>query len=174
LAVQERGTTNDLIMQRQPIEVRFWSKVEKRGPDECWPWTAGKNRGGYGLFGVNRKSTLAHRFAWEQLNGPIPDGMFVCHHCDNPPCCNFSHLFLGSNQENVQDSANKGRWQETHHFSGYIGEGHPQHVLTKEQVLEIRRHYETGMVTMTFLAEKFGVHIPAISRIIHRLRWKHI
>jgi hypothetical protein len=95
------------------IEKRFWSKVDKRGPDECWNWTS-TERGGYGrLWSVDRHVS-AHRYSWELVNGPIPKvdshhGMCVCHHCDNPGCVNPAHLFLSDMAGNCADRDAKGR-----------------------------------------------------------------
>jgi hypothetical protein len=95
---------------------RFWSKVDKRGPDECWPFTGRTNgNGAYPGYGwirgpeANRRPLAAHRISWELHNGPIPDGLFVLHKCDFPPCTNPAHLFLGTNRDNMRDAAAKGR-----------------------------------------------------------------
>ena len=90
------------------IEQRFWAYVDVSG--ECWMWTGGKHHFGYGIFHTTaRSSVLTHRFAWEFENGPIPDGMYVLHHCDNPPCVRPDHLWLGTREENNRDRDLKGR-----------------------------------------------------------------
>jgi len=96
----------------------FWSKVDIRGKDECWNWTAGKLPTGYGLFYRKGHSKFTHRIAWEFVNGIIPDGMLVCHHCDNPACCNPAHLFLGTDFDNMSDMIKKGR---DRHLKGVDG-----------------------------------------------------
>lgn len=93
-----------------PVEPRFWPKVDQTGgPDACWPWMACRNRHGYGKVGVGGISVTAHRAVWELANGPIPAGLHVLHRCDNPPCVNPAHLFLGTNADNVEDKVRKGR-----------------------------------------------------------------
>ncbi len=87
----------------------FWSKVDLSS-GECWIWTGTRGPQGYGRIRVGgRRSTGAHRFAWEIVRGPVPDGLFVCHRCDNPPCVRPDHLFLGTASDNAWDCARKGR-----------------------------------------------------------------
>lgn len=95
-----------------PIAQRFWPKVDKRGVDECWPWTGARIPQGYGRMGAGspRRSLATHRVSWELANGAtIPSGMIVMHTCDNPSCVNPSHLKLGTTQDNNRDCIAKGR-----------------------------------------------------------------
>ncbi len=94
-----------------PIEERFLSKFDVDAESGCWVWNAATDRKGYGRLKRGRHHVFAHRYAWEYAYGSIPDGLFVCHHCDNPPCVNVAHLFLGTNADNVLDMKRKGRVQ---------------------------------------------------------------
>jgi hypothetical protein len=153
----------------QNIESRFWSYVEKT--EDCWLWTRSKNRKGYGRFCAcpiaNGHAIVgAHRFAYEITYGPIPAGMFVCHRCDVPSCVRPSHLFLGTDRDNIQDASHKGRMCH--------GEENHLHKLTAEQVLEIRSIYAEGERSTQSIGDSFGVSRAAIRLIVKRINWKHI
>lgn len=98
-----------------PFADRFWSCVDKNGPvhptlgTRCWVWLRGCNRFGYGAFTVAGKGQRAHRVSWEMAHGPIPDGLWLLHKCDNPKCVNPDHAFLGTALENARDREAKGR-----------------------------------------------------------------
>jgi hypothetical protein len=95
------------------IDARFWSRVAVRQPSDCWEWTGCRTALGYGRFGIGKRVVKAHRRAWELVNGAIPDGLWVLHKCDNPPCVNPSHLWLGTDAENQHDMSAKGRNHNT-------------------------------------------------------------
>lgn len=101
--------------------------------NECWAWTGGCQSGGYGVLHTKDKTWLAHRFSWTFANGSIPEGMQVLHHCDNPPCVRPEHLFIGTQKDNLQDMARKGRGRKpsvTHCPRG--------HEYTEENTYEYR------------------------------------
>ena len=153
------------------LEQRFWLKVNRRGPDECRPWTGSRNSQGYGQIrsGGRGPPVLAHRLAWELANGkPLPLDMDACHHCDSPPCCNPAHIWPGTAAENSADMVMKGR---APHRAGRVG---TKTKLTAADVIEIRRIREDKTETATALAHRFGVRISTISDITHRHYWKHI
>lgn len=93
-----------------PLAERFWRRVDKSGP--CWIWTGAQGHHGYGRIGIgghDGPTVLAHRVAWELSNGPVPEGLCVLHRCDNPPCVNPDHLFVGTQADNIRDCKEKGR-----------------------------------------------------------------
>ncbi len=151
-----------------PLE-RFWPKVDRSG-DGCWEWQGFVNAGGYGRFRIGDHHHQAHRAAWMLLAGPIPDGLFVCHHCDNPRCVRLSHLFLGSPLENMQDRDRKGRGR----VIGRPGERNPNALLTDEKVRAIRSIYAAGGTSHRELAAQFGVAVRTIRNVISGARWAHV
>lgn len=92
-----------------PFIHRFWRKVDTGEHDRCWEWQGGKNPKGYGRVKRAGSHESTHRVAYELHNGEGPGDLFVCHHCDNPPCANPSHLFLGTQSDNMVDAVEKGR-----------------------------------------------------------------
>ena len=151
---------------------RFWSKVDIRGPDDCWPWLAAKLRKtatrAYGRIGYKSHVLYAHRLAWVLTHGLIPEGICVCHRCDFGLCCNPKHLFLGTIADNTADMVEKGR------AASLGGEKNPRSKLTAEQVLEIRHRYAAGKVTQRKLATEYHVSQENISAITRRRTWFHI
>jgi HNH endonuclease len=105
------GRTFAAQLVTKPLEDRFWSKVDKSaGPNGCWLWTGSKTELGYGWIRRDGIAVKSSRVAWELANGKrIPEGMQACHRCDNPPCVNPEHIFVGSNEDNVADRIRKGR-----------------------------------------------------------------
>ena len=115
-----------------PREIRFWPKVNKDGPihpklkTRCWVWTAGVSRFGYGELAIGGgKKIRAHRFAWVLSHGPVPNGLFVLHRCDNPPCVNPEHLWLGTRVDNIADMVAKGRGSSGYRNATCCKRGHP-------------------------------------------------
>lgn len=156
----------------RPLEDRFWEKVNKDDPNGCWIWTGATNDKGYGQIqrgdrGEGRIST--HRLAWQLQHGPIPEGLDVCHECDNPPCCNPAHLFLGTHSDNMVDMYSKGRANKKPRH----GEQNHAAKLTADQVREIRLLCAKGM-TQNAVAQQFGVSEAAIQKIVKRKNWKHL
>ena len=142
----------------EPFSDRFWKKVDKTNPNGCWEWMAYKDEKGYGhikMPGRNGLLKYAHRVSWILTHGDIPEGMEVCHKCDNPRCVNPSHLFLGSHTDNMRDALSKNR------FSG---------TLSQENVIEIRQEFQNGKKQQE-LAEEYDVSQGQISRIINGGSW---
>jgi hypothetical protein len=152
-----------------PVEVRFWAKVDKRGPDDCWKWQAGGIKLGYGMFKWNGISWLVHRVAWTLTYGPIPIGLCVLHNCDNPPCCNPEHLFLGTRADNNADKMKKGRWRAAPKPRSKNGRSK----LTENQVIEIRHRRSLGE-KLRSIADDYPVGYKHISDICKRDSWTHV
>lgn len=150
---------------------RFWEKVSVTAPDECWLWRASFTRGGYGQFTVPRGgrwiTRRAHRVAWTLTNGPIRDGLYVCHRCDNPPCCNPAHLFLGTHHDNVKDMDAKGRRVT----KVRAGEAASNAKLRETDVARIRALYATNLFPQSQLAELYELSQTGVSAIIRGQSW---
>lgn len=165
------------------ILTRYWSRVDKRGPDDCWLWKSNTNGVGYGLlyFGHSNR-LLAHRVAYFLGYGVDPGKLCVCHRCDTPACQNPAHLFLGSHADNHHDCTAKGR----RNFGGFVRrfKEHPETVpcgekqhcakLKEADVIEIRRLYATGTLSQRVLGERFGVAQSVVGRILNRKIWKSV
>jgi hypothetical protein len=158
---------------RKPLLERFEVFLPTQLRDgECWEWQGSRNRDGYGQIKAGSGSDRvlkAHRVAWEAHHAePIPVGLQVCHHCDNPACVNPAHLFLGTSGDNAADRDAKGR------RTAPKGEAHSNSRLTEAQVLEIRSLYAAGVGTQVELALQFNVLESRISAIISRKTWRHL
>lgn len=147
---------------------RFWRRVRKG--DGCWEWTGALARGGYGLFKSNHIQTRrAHRVAWILTNGPIPDGLDVCHSCDNRLCVRPDHLWLGTRADNNADMQQKRRAIGAH--GNVWGENASWHKLTWEDVDEIRRLHLAG-ASQRELARRYPVSRPRIRKILNGQAWR--
>ena len=111
----------------------FWNRVEKT--EGCWLWRGSRTTAGYGNVRVGPKNKYAHRLAWELTNGAIPNGLHVCHRCDNPPCVRPDHLFLGTGKDNARDSMQKGRHSPPPHYYGdeHHARKHPEWLARGER-----------------------------------------
>jgi hypothetical protein len=150
--------------------VRFWSKVQRRGPDECWEWGGPRQKRGYGKFSIGRRTFLAHRVA-AVIDGGNPERLLVMHLCDNPPCVNPRHLTFGTPLDNMRDMHRKGRARPGR--NDYRGSKNPQALLTESDVLEIRRLRATGL-TYSEIGRRFGQPATAMCAIVKKRAWAHV
>ncbi len=148
---------------------RLMSKV-KVSESGCIEYQFARDSNGYGRFWYNGQMRLAHRVAWELLRGPVPDGLFVCHDCDNPCCVNVEHLFLGTQFDNMSDCASKGRLEGR---DTPRGESHWNTNLSEADVVAMRSLYSSGR-SMQSLADEYGTTKQTVWRIIRRKVWAHV
>ena len=150
---------------------RFWRKVKRGSSDECWPWTGSVSSWGYGDAYYLGRRTNASRIAYSLANNVIPDGMVVCHSCDNRLCCNPSHLWVGTQGDNVRDCNEKKRGR------GQFSQGeHPRHAakITPATVLEIRRLHFIDGVSQSEIGRRIGLHSSTVSRAVRGESWSHV
>ena len=161
---------------------RFLDRIDRSDdPEACWTWTGTQRRGGYGAVRTMDGMRQAHRVMWTLTNGEIPDGMILCHTCDNPKCVNPNHLWLGTHATNAADRQRKNR--------SAIGERHgsrtkPERILRGQHapgaklcpsdVFEIRRLYQRGVNGYVTLAKQFNVSTFAIRQIVNGRTWRHV
>lgn len=152
-----------MLRMTRPAEERFWPKVDKSG--DCWVWTGHRTLGDYGLFWINEKDERAHRVSWQFHNGSVPDEMHVLHHCDNPPCVNPDHLWLGTDADNVRDKVKKKRHcYGSHHGGSKVDES---------DVLIIRELRSIG-TSVKALSWLFDIAEVTIYQISQGISWRHI
>lgn len=185
-----------VVLTEQDVQ-RLWSRIDQvSDPDGCWLWTGGTRTTGYGVFPFVRDGAWAgyqaHRAAWVSVNGPIPDGLFVCHRCDVRLCCRPDHLFLGTQADNIADALAKGRFPSGERNGAYVhrerirqqrtargnygrlpGESNPAAKLTEDDVREARRLFASG-VTKKAIGARFGVSSQTICNVISGKHWGHV
>jgi hypothetical protein len=149
---------------------KFWGGAKIEGTEDCWEWQRALDSYGYGTFSFQYESRqrtfiFAHRIAYFLTHGELPDKL-VCHHCDNTKCVNPDHLFLGNNNDNRQDSVQKGRHTR--------GEGQHLHKLTDNKVKRIRLLYFCGGMNGTEISRKFEVSKQCIFHVVYGRTWKHV
>lgn len=158
---------------------RFWSRVDVRGPDECWEWTGSRLPRGYGTFG---RGAYAHRTSYEMAHGPLGD-LHALHSCDNPPCVNPAHLFAGDALANGRDAATKGRMRSGSRHGLRLhpeacrparGESNRGARLTAGVVIELRQRRRDAGTSFRVLAREYGISLTHVQNIVARRKWAHV
>lgn len=154
----------------EELKKRFWSYVDIRSQDECWPWKGGRFERGYGQFRLGKKKVKAHRCAYELTNGPLlSDKPKALHSCDNPPCCNPAHLFAGTLSDNSKDRNTKGR-AGLFVLKPMHGEENPSAKLCSGEVLEIIALRQSGY-TLRLIAQRFNISQSQVENIVRGQSW---
>jgi len=150
----------------RPDGDRFWDFVVPEPNTGCWLWDGPLDGGGYGRFWFRGRRWTASRASYEMFVGPIPDGLFVCHHCDVRECVNPAHLFAGTPNDNAQDAAKKGRMAH--------GSGRPEAKLSDDAVRKIRAASTGRYGEVAGLAREYGVSATTIWHVLHGSAWRHV
>lgn len=150
---------------------KFWSRVRKGAPDECWEWMGMIDHRGYGKFCFtylpNRiRKLFSHRISYIIQHKNLPDHLAVLHHCDNPKCCNPDHLFLGTRPDNSADMVMKNRQAK--------GEQNGNHKLTPNEVKQMRELRKNRKMTYREIGKRFKVNGETVSFAVRRITWKHV
>ena len=165
VALKRRGLLRGRLDYHGTPESRLDAGYRVDPETGCWNWIRGTNNMGYGMIKTGIRSKLAHRAMYEVVRGEkVPDHLDLCHQCDNPPCCNPDHLFIGTRAENMQDAGRKGRIP--------LGEAKPNAKLTHEQVAHIREMAARGMAQRR-IAEMVGISFKTINSVVLRKSWRH-
>lgn len=158
-------------MKKIPIEERFWCKVDMSGGDDaCWEWQAARDHKGYGWIAIDRKMRRAHTIAYRLAKGEPPNGHIVRHTCDNPPCCNPSHLLNGTRKDNGHDASVRNR------FNDRKGSLNPRSKLSEEDVSNCRSRYKpwdkhNGIRALSI---EYGINEETMREAVHGKTWKHV
>lgn len=149
----------------EQVEADFEARYVKRGPNDCWEWIGTIEKGGYGVLQIEKKQWRAHRYAYVRLHGAIPDNLLVCHRCNNPLCVNPAHLYVGTSQDNSNDTAAAGSLKGTRNGRAKI---------TAEDVVKIRELYAYEDRSQHWLAQRYGLKQTHISEIVTGKQWVHV
>lgn len=154
--------------KREEAERRFWSNIDRRGPQECWPWLAGTTCG-YGQIRFRKEKLGAHVLSYRLAHGPVPSGRMVLHRCGNRICCNPNHLYAGTYAQNTNDAVRHG----THKCGFGLGDQHNSARLRAVHIPLIREAIQRGE-SQRAIGRKFGVTQQTIGAVARGYTWKHV
>lgn len=149
--------------------IEFWGKIAiTDNPDECWVWTLSTKDSGHGRVRIDWIEYKPHRIAYFLHTGHDPKELRVCHHCDNPPCCNPKHLYAGTQKNNCEDRERRGRGNQPKGVNNAFAK------LNDDKVRELRRKFANGEANKTQLAKEYGIACNTVKDIVRRRWWTHV